>query len=108
MRSPIIDDIVGLCIAVATSLYPSIHSSNIHHDPVLSFFSPRQHGSLSSKLAIVGGAGAAPRRDPVLESAKVHHQQHPRDYNNNTGRFRSGHDQNRNLSEYFTQAFGSH
>ena len=59
-------------------------------------------------------AASRPQHKPLMRNirgltrarASQHHHQH--DYNNNSGRFRSGHDQNRNLSEYFTQAFGSH
>ena len=53
-----------------------------------------------------------PQHKPLMRNirglTRARASQHHQDFNNNHGRFRSGYDQNRNLSEYFTQAFGSH
>merc|ERR1719192_306858 len=53
-----------------------------------------------------------PQHKPLMRNirglTRARASQHHQDFNNSHGRFRSGYDQNRNLSEYFTQAFGSH
>jgi len=58
-------------------------------------------------------ANARPHHKPLMRNirglTRARASQHHHDYNNNHGRYRTGyHDQARNLSEYFTQAFGSH